>query len=138
MKIIFDTVTLVRGLIDPFRWSGTLLFERADDYEWIVSPEIVAEYLEVIRRPRLMCKYLVTENRDLGEVLARIEQATLVQPIPIPSICRDPSDDKFLAAADASDADIIVSIDNDLLSLISYKGTRILTPALALEEIGHA
>lgn len=128
-------VVLVRGLIDPFSWSGRLLFEWHGAYEWIVAPEIVTEYLEVIHRPRIGNRFRPRENRDLNTVLSPIAAATIVYPTDIPAVCRDPSDDKFLAAAETADADFIVSEDNDLLSLAEYKGVRICTAEAVLQEL---
>ena len=135
MILVLDTVVLVRGLLGPFSRSGRLLFDRFADYEWIVSPDIVEEYFDVIRRPGLMNKYIVAENRGLEVIVEQIASATVVHPKILPAICRDPADDKFLAAADASQADLFVSEDRDLLSLEDYKGTRICTPETALHEL---
>jgi putative PIN family toxin of toxin-antitoxin system len=101
----------------------------------VVSPEIVAECLEVISRPKLMNKYLVAENRDVDAMLVRIAASTVVIPSHVPAVCRDPSDDKFLAAALASGSRFIVSADNDLLSLVEYEGIRICTPATMLSVL---
>jgi putative PIN family toxin of toxin-antitoxin system len=141
VRVVFDTVVLVRGLIDPFNWSGKLIFEWHGAYEWVVSPEIVNEYLEVNHRPRLGDRFKPRENRDLNTVLMLISAATPVYPTEMPFICRDPSDDKFLAAAETGKADFIVSEDNDLLSLVEYKGVRICTAEavlhLLLQELGR-
>jgi len=51
----------------------------------------------------------------------------MVEPSEVRNICRDPEDDKFLAAARFSNADFIVSEDNDLLSLGEYDGIQICT-----------
>jgi putative PIN family toxin of toxin-antitoxin system len=48
--------------------------------------------------------------------------------------CRDPGDDMFLECALLADADLLVSGDQDLLTLGAYKGTRIVTPAEYLKE----
>ncbi len=53
-------------------------------------------------------------------------------PDPIPIICADPDDDKFLACAVAGEADVIVSGDSHLLTLGSHAGIPILTPAAFL------
>lgn len=112
-----------------------LLFEWSGVYEWVVSPEIVTEYFEVLNRPRLSDRFKPREQRDLNAALALISAAVIVQPMTAPSVCRDPSDDKFLAAAEAGNADFIVSEDNDLLSLIEYKGIRICTAGVVLQEL---
>ena len=48
--------------------------------------------------------------------------------------CREPKDNKFLALALASEADAIVSSDEDLLVLHPWRGILILTPAEFLSE----
>lgn len=138
MKVIFDTVVLVRGLIDPFSWSGKLLFDWPGTYEWVISPEIAKEYLDVLNRPRLSGRFLAHENRDLNKILELMSHATVVNPPRVPVVSRDPCDDKFLAAAEFCGADYLVSEDNDLLSLSVYEGTRICTPVVVLRELGQA
>lgn len=54
-------------------------------------------------------------------VLDLIAAAALVEPKNVPRICRDPADDKFLAAAESSQARFIVTEDADLLTLQSFK-----------------
>ena len=125
MRVLFDTVVLVRGLINPGSPWGRLLFEQASGYTWIVSPQIVDEYLEVLRRPRLVRKYRDVETRNLAAMLDLIATAIVVQPTAIPAVCRDPEDDKFLAAAKAGRARFIVTEDMDLLDLSCYEGIQI-------------
>ena len=43
--------------------------------------------------------------------------------------CRDPDDDKFLELAVNGRADVIVSGDEDLLALDTFRGIPIITPA---------
>jgi uncharacterized protein len=137
MRIVFDTVVLVRSLLDPYGWSGTLLFDEYEAFEWVVSPEIVAEYLEVLQRPYLAAKYRPVENRDLQAILARIATATVAHPTHILLVCRDPEDDKFLAAAQAGSARFIVSEDLDLLDLGSYEGIEIVRAEAFLQHLGQ-
>ena len=44
-------------------------------------------------------------------------------------VCRDPHDDMFLECAALAKADLLVAGDKDLLTLGTYKGTRIVTPS---------
>lgn len=44
-------------------------------------------------------------------------------------ICRDANDDMFLECAALAKADLLVAGDKDLLTLGSYKRTRIITPS---------
>ena len=79
MRAVLDTVVLVRSLIDHFGWSGAIIFDRANEYEAVVSPQIVAEYLDVLNRPALSRRFRASEPRDLDAVLSFIDRATVVQ-----------------------------------------------------------
>ena len=125
MRGVFDTVILVRGLINPYSLCGRLVFDHSGSYELIVSSAVVAEYLSVVRRPELVRKYHEVETRDLPAILDIIAAATVVQPVDTPAICRDPEDDKFLAAARAGSARFIVTEDMALLDPRSYEGIQI-------------
>jgi putative PIN family toxin of toxin-antitoxin system len=138
MKVVFDTVVLVRSLLDPYGRSGKLIFDLAGTYEWVVSPEIVAEYLEVLHRPRLMEKYRTVATRDLMAILSRIGAATLVHPPPHPSVSRDPTDDKFLAAAQTGGVRFIVSEDHDLLAIAGIGTVEIVNTEAFLRIIEPA
>ena len=138
MKIVIDTVVLVRSLIGPYSWWGRLIFDYAERYELVVSPPIVAEYLEVIHRPRLLRKFHAVATRDLGTILDKVANATVVQPIKTPPICRDPGDDKFLAAAKSGGARFIVTEDADLLDIGIYEKTAIISAAAFLRMLEAA
>lgn len=127
MNVVVDTVVLVRGLIKPHGWSGRVLFDYFAAYNLIVSPDIVSEYLEGIRRPELVRKYRSVARRDSHAILRLIERATVVVPTSIPAVSRDATDDKFLAAAKAGNAGLIVTADNDLLDLGNYEHIAIVT-----------
>jgi predicted nucleic acid-binding protein len=70
----------------------------------------------------------------LGE-LRRL--AEIIDPPPLPApVSRDPSDDAVLALAAASQADMIITGDADLLTLGSHAGIPIIDPAEAINRIG--
>lgn len=125
MRLVLDTVVLVRGLMGPQGPQGQLIFDRGDEYFWITSSDIVYEYLDVLSRPELQRRFqrMGTRRRDI--MLTKIADSTRVQPDVIPRVCRDPHDDKFLAAAVAGAVDYVVSEDLDLLSLGAYEGIPI-------------
>lgn len=125
MRVVFDTVVLVRSVINPIGWCGRVVLERRNRYQPIVSPAIVTEYLTVLQRPAIVRKYGSPEPDVLRPVLDLIDSAIIVRPTDVPAICRDPNDDKFLAAAKAGSARFIVSEDRDLLDLGSYEGIQI-------------
>lgn len=64
------------------------------------------------------------------ELLAYIrhEAAWIVVPGDPEAVARDPTDDKFLAAAAIGQADWLVSADRDLLDIGEYQGIPIISP----------
>ena len=135
MRIVLDTVALVRALINPYSRWGRLVFDYADRYELVVSPAVVAEYLSVLRRPELTEKYRSVATRNPSSLLDFISTAHVVQPQELVAICRDPADDKFLDLAKAAAADFIVTADADLLDLGAFEGTAIITAETFLRLI---
>lgn len=130
MRAVLDTVVFVRALINPKGRWGRLLFEHADKYVIVLSPEIVKEILDVINRPELHRRF--PEMADLPRmdlVLSRLEEAEVVEPQERLEVCRDPNDNKFFECAVAARADYIVSEDKDLLVVAEYKGIRTVSAA---------
>ncbi|HEX5165906.1 MAG TPA: putative toxin-antitoxin system toxin component, PIN family [Thermomicrobiales bacterium] len=132
-RVVFDTVIIVRGLINPYGQWGRIVFDRANDYQQVVSPSIVAEYLEVIRRPELVRKYRSVDTRDPHAVLTWLAQAEVVEYEDVPAVSRDPKDDPFLATATVGNVDLLVSEDRDLLDRDSYEDIPIVTGSMFLK-----
>lgn len=129
LRVVLDTVVFVRALLNPRSRCGRLFFEKAGDYELVVSPEIVREVLEVIRRPEITSKSPHFNDVNFQLVLACFEKANAVVPDEKISVCRDPGDDKFVECARAGGTEYIVSEDNDLKSLEQFGDVRIVDSA---------
>ena len=140
IRAVLDTNVFLRALINPHSRCGQLLGEFADDYELVLSPAIVREVLEVLHRPRLRAKFPQIAQLDIARIIALFEQARVVEPQDVPSVSRDPKDDKFLACARSAEAEYLVTEDKDLLILEAYEGARICQPAefIALLETRRA
>ncbi len=138
IRAVFDTNVFLRALINPHSRCGRLLDEFADDYDLVLSPAIVREVLGVLHRPRLRAKFPQIANLDVACIIALFEQARLVDPQDVPSVCRDPDDDKFLACARSAGAKYLVTGDKELLVLGHYEDTQVCQPAefIALLEAG--
>lgn len=124
-RVVLDTVVLVRGLINPYEIWGRLVFERAGHYQPVVSPALLAEYLEVLARPELTRRFksLPGQMRELLDLLARAEVVPLDE---LPTFERDPGDAHVLATAERGNVDYLISADNDLPDLGVYAGIPIL------------
>lgn len=95
--------------------------------ELALSPAILDEYRRV--GAELAVKYL-TRGEALTPVLALIAMnATLVDAARLGEpVSADRDDDKFLAAAVAAHATMVVSGDQDLLDVSGWRGIKVLTP----------
>jgi len=94
---------------------------------------LLAELAAVIGRSKFQ-SILDQTGRKRERVLAELaELAEIIDPAPLAlPVCRDPDDDKILALARAARVDVIVSGDQDLLSLGSFEAIRIVTPSALL------
>lgn len=139
MRAVIDTNVLIAGLL----WRGpphALLAQvRAGTVSLVSSPALLAELAKVIGRPKfdaILARTHTSRERSLAEVRRLAE---VIDPPVLPQpVCRDPDDDHVLALAIAAKIDLIVSGDNDLLSLGSFEGIPIMAPAQAITLIEAA
>ena len=136
MRAVIDTNVLIAALL----WRGpphALLEQlRAGAMTLVSSPALLAELADVIGRAKFDA-ILVQSNTSRERALAEVRQlADVVEPSPLPQpVCRDPDDDHVLALALAAKAELIVSGDNDLLSMKSFENIAIVAPAEAVTMI---
>ncbi|HEY2881150.1 MAG TPA: putative toxin-antitoxin system toxin component, PIN family [Pirellulales bacterium] len=114
MKVVIDTNVLLSAVLrDRVPEQVLLLVASRDDWKWIVTTEILQEYAEVLRRPKFKLNPELIQNwTDLLSLRTfNLGFIPLRKPFP-----RDPKDAPFLAAAIYSDAEYLISGDNDLLT----------------------
>ncbi|WP_247886870.1 putative toxin-antitoxin system toxin component, PIN family [Azospirillum sp. SYSU D00513] len=104
--------------------------------ELLASEDTLAELRAVLTRPDFE-RYKPAAERERS-VAAFTARSRLVRPAEIGRLCRDPEDDMFLAVALAGDADWLVTVDRQLLSVRGIGRTRILRPARFLEALPEA
>jgi putative PIN family toxin of toxin-antitoxin system len=132
VRVVFDTVGFVRGLINPSSRWGRLLFDYADRYDLIVSQPLIVELVEVLGRPEVSRLFRSLPGRDPAAILALLQRA---ETVPVDEgehryeSLRDEGDKHVLATAIAARADYLVTEDRDLLDLRSYAGITICTGA---------
>lgn len=136
VRVVLDTVVLVRALINPYGAWGRIVFAWAGRYRLVISPPLLAEYLEVLSRPELTRKFarLPDRRRDLLDLLTQAEIVTLVD---LPTFDRDPGDAHVLATAARGGVDYLISGDKDLLDLREYEGIPILGAAGFIRRWEH-
>ena len=107
---------------------------RANRFVLLTSPQTRAELTAMLARPQI--GRLATAPLD--DLVRGIERYSwhVRGVLDVSGACRDPKDDKFLACAAEGEAHYLVSSDNDLLSMRSFRGVVIHNPGqflLALE-----
>jgi putative PIN family toxin of toxin-antitoxin system len=123
MRVVLDTNVLVSALLGGTA-STVLDHWQADAFELVVTTEIVREYLEVLRRPKFQLPQDVVET--IGVYLLR--KAVFVTPLErLKVITANSADNRFLEAAIAGDAEVIVSGDKHLLDLGRFREVHIIT-----------
>jgi uncharacterized protein len=103
-----------------------LLLQRFGDLEVIVTQELLDEWQRVREYPKFG-QQLIGPEFPGGYVDRLLAEATVYTVDREITICRDPKDNYLLAAADASDADYLITQDSDLLALKNFGRTKIVT-----------
>ena len=139
MRAVIDTNVLLSALL--WRGSPYALMEhvRNGTVTLVSSPALLAELARVIGRTKFDVT-LARSGTSRAQTLAQLRRlAEVVEPPPLAQpVCRDPDDDAVLALALAAQLDWVVSGDDDLLSLGSFEGIPIVSPAQALALVQAA
>jgi len=127
MKVIIDTNVIISATMTDGNARRVLLqIVNEPRIEWIASIDILAEYEEVLCRPKFKFPSAVI-NR--WKKLIR-EQIKIVESGDPPEFIRDPADAKFLACARSRKADYLISGDRALVESAKFGSTTILTVSL--------
>jgi predicted nucleic acid-binding protein len=118
-QVMYDTLTLVRGLIDPSE-PYPVLFHLPDGWKLCLSDLILQEALQILLGTSSLTRELPRlKEIALSEAYRRVSTGD-VYPVPTDieiEICADPEDNKFLAAALALDCDVLVTEVKELVEL---------------------
>ena len=123
IKVIFDTNIWISFLIGKKLRS---IKELIADHSIIIilTDQLLTEIKEVTRRPGIS-KYFPENN--VNELIIFLNTVAEVVPVSGTNLLkRDPKDSFLLDLIEASQADYLVTGDNDLLSLGKFRTTEIL------------
>jgi len=124
MRVVVDTNVVVSAILRDRLPEKVLLFLIAQpDFEWVASPEILTEYREVLRRPKFGLPDQVLRQWD-DRFHSAIAEWPVEISVPFP---RDIKDAMFLACALASDADFLITGDQDFTEARKLGHTKILS-----------
>jgi putative PIN family toxin of toxin-antitoxin system len=123
MKVVLDTNVIVAA----FATQGLChaLFELCiDQHQIIISHEILREVEAALQKKLKVPPSVIKDTTDY-----LMDHASVRRPKRLAEqISRDPSDDHILALAQLSQADYIITGDEDLLVLKTYANTPIVLP----------
>ncbi|MGO8835852.1 MAG: putative toxin-antitoxin system toxin component, PIN family [Limisphaerales bacterium] len=124
MRVIVDTNVVVSAIFRDRLPEKVLLFIiTRPDFEWVASGEILAEYSEVLHRPKFALPESVLKQWE-----ERFRSAIAEWPVKIPaSFPRDIKDAKFLGCALATDADFLITGDRDFSEARKLGRTKIVS-----------
>ena len=123
-NIVLDTNTLLSAAISDESISFKAYQKARKNFRITLSNKTWEEINSVIIRPKFD-KYI----SDFGKTFflaALKDRAIFIEPTETITDCRDPKDNKFLELAVASDAQFIITGDEDLLVLNPYRGITVL------------
>lgn len=135
MRVILDTSVIVSALISPHGTPAKLILRWYDDaFVLLYTQEMYAELEDVLKLAWLKQRLAGAPNRVLDYLNAVSSLGQQVTgTVDVAGQVRDPFGEMFLACARLGQADYLVSVDKDLLSLDEYEGTKIVTPAQFLK-----
>ena len=129
MIVVPDTNVLVAALVAKGLCSEVVT-HAIRERSLVTSLVLLDELDDVLR-----AKFAVTPAVNTFLKLLR-KEIRLVEPLVLAEqVCRDPDDDLVLGTAAAAKADLIVTGDADLLVLVSYGKTAIITPRQYVERM---
>ena len=123
MRVVIDTNIMVSAYLGGML-KKLIVAWKSGKFTLVVSDAVADEYREVLKRPKFKIEH--TELDDFFALL--LDRAEFVIPIEtIDVIAEDPSDNKFIEAAIAGKAKLIISGDSHLLELKSFHDISIIT-----------
>lgn len=136
MRVVVDTNVVISAVL----WKGppdqVLSLARSGRISIYASRALLDELNEVIRRPKFAVQVSRTGRTvdallsDYRRLTLRARNSQLTK-----RISRDADDDAVLACALAAKAELIVSGDDDLLSLKMFRGIEIVPPRDLLRRL---
>ena len=124
-RVVIDTSSLIAVCLYPDRAPAIIYRQALQRFELVATKETLAELSHVLSRS----KFDRWRSRDVRMTWLEnyADNISVYAPAIRVADCRDAKDDKFLDAALAAKADVIVCSDDDLWVLHPYRGIDILS-----------
>lgn len=124
LRVVLDTNVLVSAIISDGKPRELLNKGITNQYSILISDLILNELIVVLRRP----KFKISEDEVQRTILAVIRTADIINvKTKIKAVKEDPKDDMIIETAIDGGAGIIVTGDNHLLALKTFRGIKVMT-----------
>jgi len=135
VRAVLDANVFVSAAIHPEGPPGRIIerFLRTDVFTLVLSDAIVDEVMRALAYPKV--RRYVRRGLDAAlwmEDLVLLADVVL-DTVQVTGVSKDADDDKYLAAAIAGRASLVVTGDPHLLTVGEYEGVRIVTPRAFLD-----
>jgi putative PIN family toxin of toxin-antitoxin system len=132
-RVVFDTGVLVSAAILPDSVPALSLEKALLQFEVCASDETLAELETVLLRPKFD-RYADRQIRQsfIAGFRANVAIVAVTQAV---TDCPDPKDNKFLALAEAAEAELLIASDPHLTDMHPWRDIPILQPAAFLVGI---
>ncbi len=128
MRVVLDTNIFVSSYLNVSGAPGRIRSAfQSRKIDVIVSEELLKEYRRVLSYPRV-AKLHHMSPEEIGKEIDGLREAAIVVPLAeVPNLIpEDPADNAVIATAVSGEATYVISGDEDLHRLGSYRGIRIL------------
>ena len=124
IKVVVDTGIIVSAAFRDRTPEEVILFiVEQEDFEWIASPAILEEYMEVLARKKFnLSPEVLRKWRDMFEQLTTTIEVDIEIDFP-----RDQKDAKFLECALIAEADYLITGDKDFTEARKLVQTTIIS-----------
>jgi uncharacterized protein len=135
IRVVVDTSVLVSAFIGHAEAAPSQVVSawREGRFTLVVSPRLLDELAEVVARPKF--QRWADQGRGSAYASAFAARAELHADPPSSPATRDPKDDYLVALARSSGADMLVSVDLDLLTA-DVIDVELVRPAKLLDRLG--
>jgi len=130
-KVVIDTNVLISAFLfggNPREVLNLAITGKVKNY---TCKEILDEISNVLIRPKFRF-----DSKKIIAIIHEIEAISdlIILKNDINNVTFDRADDYILACAVIAGVEYLVTGDNDLLEIIEYQGTKIITPAAFIEQ----
>jgi putative PIN family toxin of toxin-antitoxin system len=124
IRVVIDTNVLVSALLTSGGLPEAVInLAISGEVHWFASESVLAEYEEVLKRPRL-----AIDSVKAADAMARIRAiVSVVSPAVRVAAAGDPDDNQFLECAEAAQADYLVTGNIRHFPEV-WKETQVVTP----------